>query len=77
MQQYCHKFKSHGFEIPQKRVGACLVMHEPRRAISVGYNGYPDDCSEKDEGKGLYEFFCSECGENYKLQNAVLSLIQY
>lgn len=30
----------------QNGVGACLVNHEPRRAISVGYNGYPDDLDD-------------------------------
>ena len=24
------------------QVGACVVLQEPRRAISVGYNGLPD-----------------------------------
>ena len=52
-------------------------MHEPRRAISVGYRGYPDGCSEKDEGKGLYESCDYEHGLNSKLQNVVLSPMQY
>ena len=62
----------------QKRVGACLVMHEPRRAISVGYNGYPDGCAEIDEGKGLYnENQSDKHGVHYKIQqNAVPSPMQ-
>ncbi|CAI8009575.1 hypothetical protein GBAR_LOCUS6408 [Geodia barretti] len=30
----------------EKRVGACLVYQEPRRAISVGYSGYIDGLSD-------------------------------
>ena len=44
----------------QDRVGACLVNHEPRRAISVGYNGYPDglDDVNKDD-YGMFIIVCS------------------
>ncbi|CAI8055182.1 Deoxycytidylate deaminase [Geodia barretti] len=50
-----------------KRVGACLVYKEPRRAISVGYNGYIDGLSD---GKKTEYVCCAEF-------NAIVSAYRY
>ena len=35
-------------------VGACIVLQEPRRAISVGYNGRPDSYKGTRDDYGIY-----------------------
>ena len=35
-------------------VGACIVLQEPRRAISVGYNGRPDSYKGTRDDYGTY-----------------------
>jgi dCMP deaminase len=52
-----------------KRVGACLVYQEPRRAISVGYSGYIDGLSDGKKKKTKY-VCCAEF-------NAIVSAYRY
>ena len=36
--------------------GACIVLQEPRRAISVGYNGRPDSYKGNRDDYGIYHY---------------------
>ena len=33
---------------PSRKVGCCLVEEESKRILSIGYNGFPRGCSDKD-----------------------------
>ena len=49
---------SRTIEDPEQKfaIGACIVLQEPRRAISVGYNGRPDSYKGKRDDYGIYTY---------------------
>jgi deoxycytidylate deaminase len=62
-------------------VGACIVLQEPRRAISVGYNGFPEGykgkrttTKEGDKGKRTTTEDYNECCAEH---NAIVSAFRY